>query len=80
LQYIPNLITVEFLLFIKSQFTTNDPSVLNRIISRLNTSDRGLSSRLKGPGEVASDLTGIKNGFTNLGVGSFLASSFQCLC
>jgi hypothetical protein len=58
LQYILNLITVEFLLFVKSQFTT-DPNIIHLIISRMNTSDRGMLPHYEGPGEVGSGLIGI---------------------
>jgi hypothetical protein len=38
----PNLITVEFLLYIKSQFTTNAQNIL-QLNSHMDTSDHGMS-------------------------------------
>jgi hypothetical protein len=58
---LPNLITVNLLLFIKSQFATDVQNYYTWINLCMDTSHRVLFRRFKCVGEVANGLTGIKN-------------------
>jgi hypothetical protein len=55
----PNLITVYFVLFMKSQFTTNAQNALH--LNHMDTSEHGLSHHIRGLGAVTNGLTSIKN-------------------
>jgi hypothetical protein len=57
--HVHNLTTAEFLLSIKSQFTTNS-KMFTWINARIYTSDDGLSQSIKCPGAVANCLTRAK--------------------
>ena len=61
--HVSSLITVEFVLFIKSQFTINIQNILNLNQGLMDWSDYGMSHNFKGFGEVANCLTVIKNVF-----------------
>ena len=58
--HVPNLIPVEFLLFIKARFTKNDKNIphLNQDTNRHVSSV--ISIHFEDPGAAASSLTGIK--------------------